>query len=971
MTQIALWTFKDQSSFSLNSGMAATQESAVGSPTLTLKDGTLASGGTSGVAYDDALGVQRGANNAAQWSDIKTTSNGDADFYATVNSTGFQDLKIRFDYNSQSATSYDVEYSTNGGSSWVQVANNVSISTGSWKSTTYDLSSVSAIENNSSVMIRINDLVQGSGNDKFSVDNFEITGTPIGVNQLAYWSFPGGLSYTAGGALSAASGIKAATATATMQDATIDANGKTGVVYNDATGAARSNSEAMAWDDIDVSGGSADMTVKLSTSGQENIKVHFNYKAAQADSVDVSYSLDGVTFIPVANNVALGTNGEWGSFDFDLASVNSMVRNKANVWLRFDDFNNGGADGELVIDNIEVTGKAYAGGAAPTIAGLPAALGGDDLATNDVGKTKGLTFTIADSDTAVGSLSVSATSSNSAVVGASGLTLTGTGATRTLFVDPSSVGYSDITVTVADPQGNSAVQTIHYGASAVGAGGVFYSGAADLSAATALDATYFIAVNDEDHVLRVYDRANGGAPVASVNAYNPTTGAPLGLTDFDGTIMREVDVEGVTRVGNRLYWIGSHSNSATGADRLDRERIFAEDVSGTGASTSVTNVGYYKYFEDDLVAWDNSNAHGKGAGYYHISSAQAPGVVPEQTSGFNIEGFTMGVGSSTTAWVAFRGPTTPDGKALIAQIDNLPSIISSTGGTAGSIKFGAPIELDLGGRGVRSIEVDPTSGKVAIVAGPSGGFTGTAPGDFKLYLWDGMAGHAPVAQAVDLNATRAGGSPEALFWVSSNQVQVIYDNGDSIYYNDGVVAKLLPDDELQKSKGVLTTVDPASVGQAAATSGADGMLGTSAAQSVDLLAGDDRYFAFDGADTIKGNDGADFIGGGSGADSILGGLGVDTLVGDAGNDTLTGGTGNDWFEFAASSGVDRITDFAVGDKLLLFKNMNGTSVDTTAEILAQVTSTANGASIALGGGNSVLLAGFSAASVTADMFLFY
>lgn len=93
-------------------------------------------------------------------------------------------------------------------------------------------------------------------------------------------------------------------------------------------------------------------------------------------------------------------------------------------------------------------------------------------------------------------------------------------------------------------------------------------------------------------------------------------------------------------------------------------------------------------------------------------------------------------------------------------------------------------------------------------------------------------------------------------------------------------------------------------------------------------AGGDRLFGDLGNDTVQGNSGADTLTGGAGNDVLLGGKdadrldggdGADFLSGDLGNDTLTGGAGADVFSFAASGGVDHITDFntAEGDKVQL------------------------------------------------------
>ena len=74
-------------------------------------------------------------------------------------------------------------------------------------------------------------------------------------------------------------------------------------------------------------------------------------------------------------------------------------------------------------------------------------------------------------------------------------------------------------------------------------------------------------------------------------------------------------------------------------------------------------------------------------------------------------------------------------------------------------------------------------------------------------------------------------------------------------------------------------------------------------------------------DILIGGVGNDTLSGGLGNDTLSGGLGNDTLDGGLGNDTLTGGAGSDIFRFDtvlnASTNVDRIVDFALGDQIQL------------------------------------------------------
>jgi hypothetical protein len=147
-------------------------------PTLVLSNGTKDATGKNGIAFTDAAGVAHIAGQAGAWTDIKTNTNGNAFWTITLNTTGFQNLAIRWDYKSQSATSFDFSYRTASDGTWTKLLNNQPI-TADWNnfySTSTDLSTVTALNNKPFVQFMVDDLVQGVGNDKFTFDNLEITG---------------------------------------------------------------------------------------------------------------------------------------------------------------------------------------------------------------------------------------------------------------------------------------------------------------------------------------------------------------------------------------------------------------------------------------------------------------------------------------------------------------------------------------------------------------------------------------------------------------------------------------------------------------------------------------------------------------------------------------------------------------------------------------------------------------------------
>jgi uncharacterized protein len=426
----------------------------------------------------------------------------------------------------------------------------------------------------------------------------------------------------------------------------------------------------------------------------------------------------------------------------------------------------------------------------------------------DPARTLGIDFTLSDSDTPVNNLTVTVTSTNQGVVPNANLTLTGTGAERNLKINPSGVGLANITVTVSDGTLSSSY-IINYAASAgsVNSSTRFLTGTSDASTAIAIDANYMFVADDEDQTIRLYDRNNSGLPLASFDFTSL-----LGLSGSS-----EVDIEASTRIGNTIYWSGSHSNNSSSEDRPNRERIFATQISGTGVNTTLTFQGYYRFLEDDVIAWDNANGHGLGAGFLGLAASAANGVSPEVPNGFNIEGLTVAP-DGNTAYVSFRAPnlpTTNRNQALIIPVTNFTSILNTSGGTSGSANFGAPIFLDLGGRGIRSIERNANN-QYLIIAGPAGAATGTAPNDFRLYTWNGNPTDAPVLRSADLTALIADGSFESIVEVpnslsNTTQIQLLVDNGDSIWYNNGTISKDLAQDNFQKFRSEVISLGDAIV----------------------------------------------------------------------------------------------------------------------------------------------------------------
>ncbi len=289
--------------------------------------------------------------------------------------------------------------------------------------------------------------------------------------------------------------------------------------------------------------------------------------------------------------------------------------------------------------------------------------------------------------------------------------------------------------------------------------------------------------------------------------------ADLALTDVSGGgNPREVDLEASARLGNRIYWLASNGNSSGGTSRPNRQRLFATDVTGTGAGATLTFVGFYSGLRTDLLAWDAGNGHGLGAGYYGLAASAAVGTAPEaadpastpagQGRGFNIEGLEFAT-DGTTAYLAFRAPNVPTPErpnALVVPVTNLASLVTS----GGPATFGTPFTWDLDLGGVRELRKNSVDQYVIL----SGRAVDGDPTQQALWSWDGNPATAPVRRGADLGTANGGGSgqgsyeaiasvPDALTGTST--LRLFADSGDTIWYGDGIIAKELPVTQHRKS----------------------------------------------------------------------------------------------------------------------------------------------------------------------------
>jgi hypothetical protein len=283
-------------------------------------------------------------------------------------------------------------------------------------------------------------------------------------------------------------------------------------------------------------------------------------------------------------------------------------------------------------------------------------------------------------------------------------------------------------------------------------------GTCDASAAVALDDDHFVVGNDEDSILSIYRRSTPGAPVARVDL------GPF-LSRGKG---QETDIEAAARVGQRIYWIGSHGANARGKAVKDRRQFFATDILSSGDRVTLVPVGVaYR----DLVA---ALAAHPALKRFHLGKAAR--IDAKAPGGLNIEGLTATPDGRLL--MGFRNPV-PAGLALLVPLRNPGDVIAGK-----PARLGVPILLNLGGLGIRSIDRTADDDGYLIVAGPPG-----EGGPFRMYRWSGFTGSPPVlVSGVDF----AGLQPEALVMPERlrDSVMVLSDDGTTMI--DGAECKDAP-----------------------------------------------------------------------------------------------------------------------------------------------------------------------------------
>jgi Protein of unknown function (DUF3616) len=293
-----------------------------------------------------------------------------------------------------------------------------------------------------------------------------------------------------------------------------------------------------------------------------------------------------------------------------------------------------------------------------------------------------------------------------------------------------------------------------------------YLGISNPSGAVALNNKLFIVADDEDNLLRIYDRHVVDKPVQTIKLSSVFKGVVE-----DGEDM-EIDLESAAEIAGTLFWIGSHSSSRTGEYREARHRLCAINVKlGSKGKFVVSPVGeIYTTLIADLREDSRFDS-------YHLGKAKK--TQAKALGGLSIEGLASTPDNGLL--IGFRNPLNggkikngrlENGKALIVKLKNPFEVIHGL-----KAKFADPIELDLDGHGIREI-TRRKNHKYLIVAGPY--HENIADADHekeegKLYKWSAKSGKLNKLKRFELEGFNI---EAALFYPGNDDfVQLLSDDG--------------------------------------------------------------------------------------------------------------------------------------------------------------------------------------------------
>lgn len=269
-----------------------------------------------------------------------------------------------------------------------------------------------------------------------------------------------------------------------------------------------------------------------------------------------------------------------------------------------------------------------------------------------------------------------------------------------------------------------------------------------------------LVANDEDNVLRLYAPYASGSPLPLVGG---DLNKALALDPLDENA--KADFEGAAWLAGKLYIVASHSRSGKGKRRPSRLQLLQFSVAEQGGAVTLSTP---KVLQGGLLqVLDQRDPRLHAA--IEPGQAEVSVLAPEQ-DGLNIEA--LAATPKGGLMIGFRNPLAESGKALLVILENPKAVFEDHA----EPKLGPLREVDLAGRGIRSLEYDEASKQYLIMAGAAKSGT-----NFELFAWSGNEKQdpVPVTGFSSALANIANFSPEAMYIGNDGrQLILVSDDGD-------------------------------------------------------------------------------------------------------------------------------------------------------------------------------------------------
>jgi Protein of unknown function (DUF3616) len=294
---------------------------------------------------------------------------------------------------------------------------------------------------------------------------------------------------------------------------------------------------------------------------------------------------------------------------------------------------------------------------------------------------------------------------------------------------------------------------------------ILHFGLMDGSAGIAISYDDFVTISDEVNQIKRFAVKEESVGTMALDLDAQKEWFRSRLNEEDPRMHIEADIEGAARMGNVIYWIGSHGFHKKESE--DHRVFFATTISDDGKLAPSGKV--YRRLLDDLLMEESLKS-------FELKKASKikpkQGAEKDTPGGLNIEGLCTAKDGKTLL-ICFRNPI-PGGKALIVPLENPAALVEGKG----AAKFGKPILLKLGGLGLRDMVW--WRGKYLMIAGhydshlrDEDGKPNTAVPASQLYRWSGNVDDKPTQLDLDLSAL----NPEALIVFPDQRVMILSDDG--------------------------------------------------------------------------------------------------------------------------------------------------------------------------------------------------